>query len=440
MRHIQKKNLLKRFRDDKSGNFAMMFAVGMITILMATGFALDFGRAVSSQSSARDALDAAILATARQLSIGELDPDDAYDFLKNYLEGTLGQEIGEGKEYRISNFSIDETNEKITADLTRELPLTFMSVGGTRDSVHTAGSAALYGIDTTEVIMTFDVTGSMWGSKINDLKAAATSGLNDLMSGSAAENGKLRVGIVPYSEAVNTGPLDDTVFVETEDDNGTPPADTDPILIGSGSAPDKCSTERKGPNQFNDKNPSVAKINRDYRLNTCPTTEMIPLTTDKQKLLTAVNSLTTGGGTAGHIGIQWAWYLLSPKWANYVPSGSEPASYDEEAEVRKFAIIMTDGEFNVAYAGVNYNNSQYYQSTKSMKKAKKLCKKMKKKGIEIFTIGFALHDQDAKNMLKDCASPDTQDVTYYYEASGGVQLQKVYEDIATSIKELRLVR
>ncbi len=427
-----------RFLSDRSGNFAMMFAATMVALLISGGIALDLSRAVKSQATSRNALDAAILATARQLSLGNIRTDEAHDFLVNYLEGTLGVTIGSGTEYYLANFSVDKDKEKISADLTRKLPLTLTALAGTSTKKITASSAALYGIPETEIVMTFDVTGSMRGSKIVDLKNAAAIGINELLDGAGSTDNRLRIAMVPYAEGVNAGPLYTTVFAESESTSGPPPADTDPTAAAAAAAADNCSTERKGPGQFTDDNPRKGKINRDFRLNSCPASPLVPLTAKKATLQNAVKAMTVGGGTGGHIGIQWAWYLISPKWADYVHKDSVAAAYG--SDVRKFAIIMTDGEFNVAYEGVPKNKSQYRQAAKSMKKARKLCKNMKARGIEIFTIGFALNQRSAKNLLKDCSSPNTAEMTYYHEASTGGQLTQIYKDIATSIKQLRLVR
>ncbi len=428
--------LTKRFASDRSGNFTIMFTVAVVALVLAGGLAIDFSRAVTSQSTSRNALDAAILATARELANGAIEPNEAQAFLVNYLEGILATSLGSGSDFQLANFSLDNGTETITASLTHNLPMTLMAVGGVKSKKFTAESAASYGLEKTEITMTFDVTGSMRGSKIADLKRAASNGISELLTGNAVTTGNLRISIVPYAEGVNSGPLYQTVFVESEGTSGPPPKDTDPIDVSA--ATDKCATERKGPAQYTDDSPRVGKINRDFRLNTCPASPLIPLTSNKALLLNAIDDMTVGGGTAGHIGIQWAWYLISPKWADYVPAGSAAAEYTSTA--RKYAIIMTDGEFNIAYADLGNNETPRGQARKSMAKAKKLCANMKQKGIEIFTIGFALTQNDARETMRDCASPDTDQMTYYYEASGGLELKKVYEDIATRIKQLRLVR
>ena len=37
----------------------------------------------------------------------------------------------------------------------------------------------------------------------------------------------------------------------------------------------------------------------------------------------AVEKFSANGSTAGHIGIQWSWYMLSPKWRDVLPKAAE---------------------------------------------------------------------------------------------------------------------
>lgn len=111
----------------------------------------------------------------------------------------------------------------------------------------------------------------------------------------------------------------------------------------------------------------------------------------------------------------------------------------------KFAILMTDGEFNTAYADVEYttkpsrSDNVRSQATKSRSYAEKLCREMKKQGIEIFSIGFQL-SANAKTVMKNCASTDTGSVKHYFEASTGAELDLAYQTIANNIERLALTR
>lgn len=210
---------------------------------------------------------------------------------------------------------------------------------------------------------------------------------------------------------------------------------------------DGCTTERKIklPGQTaaifdpSEDSPDEAMINRDQRLGTgCPSTPVTPLTTDVDKLTKAIAGLKAGGGTAGQIGIQWTQYLLSPRWGDFLServTGSRPAPYS--GSIRKVAILMTDGEFNAAYAGVPAGSSTSGgQATRSGGYAKTLCDQMKRNNIEVFTIGFML--KSGKDVLQDCATPDTGSLKHFYDASNAAELDAAFEAITQNFEVLRL--
>ena len=108
------------------------------------------------------------------------------------------------------------------------------------------------------------------------------------------------------------------VYVETKFTTSEPPAVDDPLAASSSSGFgfDDCATERKGSQQFTDASPNTAMVNRDYRLEFCPAAALKPLSADSGALKTTIKSFNASGSTAGHIGIQWSWYMLSPKWSD----------------------------------------------------------------------------------------------------------------------------
>jgi hypothetical protein len=68
---------------------------------------------------------------------------------------------------------------------------------------------------------------------------------------------------------------------------------------------------------------------------------------------------------------------------------------------------------------------------------------MKSDGIEIFTIGFALpSDQGAaaREVLTNCASPDTAMTKHFYDAADGDELRKAFQDIVRNIERLALIQ
>ena len=167
------------------------------------------------------------------------------------------------------------------------------------------------------------------------------------------------------------------------------------------------------------------------RHGTCQPSGPVPLTEDKAALKDHVNGLVAEGGTAGHLGIAWGWYLLSPNWSGIWPEVSRPRDYGA-TRTSKFLILMTDGEFNIQHPTAT--RSSFQQSMD-------LCDQMKTlpSNIQIFTIGFQVPSGvqktgDGRTILEYCATS----AGHAFSADNGAELVEVYRTIARSISDLRL--
>jgi len=163
----------------------------------------------------------------------------------------------------------------------------------------------------------------------------------------------------------------------------------------------------------------------------CETSSPVPLTDNKAELKEYVNSLTASGGTAGHLGLAWGWYLISPSWASIWPEGSTPWNYDEPNSM-KVVVLMTDGDFNSSHPSALKG---------SFDQAMDLCDAMKRapSNVEIYTVGFQVPDSvqrtgDGRTILEYCAS----DPSHAFAAADGDQLLDVYKEIAHRISLLRI--
>lgn len=136
-----------------------------------------------------------------------------------------------------------------------------------------------------------------------------------------------------------------------------------------------------------------------------------------------INRLYASGGTAGHQGVAWGWYLISPEWSDVFDNHAEPLSY-EEPDTVKAMIIMTDGEFN---------SQEYGGQGSSKDQAKALCDKIKDAGVVVYTIAFQAPDE-GEEVLAYCATKDEFALT----AANGQELKDQYQYIATSISDLRI--
>lgn len=353
------------------------------------------------------------------------------------------------------------------------------------------------GGSNVEVALMLDVTGSMCSpcSKIDALKAAAKD-LIDIVIWDDQSKYTSKIALAPFADAVNVGTALAPQVRGTVTQNTRQTAQV--LNVSSSSSQptslwinfkrpnngnvggcrasddtcdwkisDNCVTERIGAQRYTDEAPAQAPVGKGYfgtdaesRCAVGQSTDeevntIQPLTSDKTALKRRIDKLATGGSTAGHLGTAWTWYLLSPNWSSLFPGGSAPGSYSNLTklnakgmpELRKIAVLMTDGEYNINYCkGVEAKDSDQSpdincnsENGKSADQAKALCKAMKdplndkKSLIEVFVVGFQV-SSSVKSLLEGCAT----DKDHYYDALDATGLQTAFRDIALKIVTLRL--
>lgn len=453
---------MRRFGPDRRGNYAIMTAVLAPLLLLGIGYGLNVAQMTSARSNLLAALDAAVTSTTRDISIGVITPQNVTPTVQAFLLANGARTFAQAERIRLDEVITDTFRKTVMAKASVEIDMAFPLFGAPGRQTVSAESAAMYSDRKIEVAMMLDVTGSMQATaavknrkgevtkaatnKIGDLKAAAKDAVDALLSGNVHTADRVRVALVPYAAAVNVGALAaSTIYEETKSSSVLPPANYTPPA----KRRDNCATERKledGSADMSDDAPDMVRrnykakedykalVNRDFDLGSCPTASVIPLTTDKTALNTMIDGFKASGMTAGGIATQWTYYMLSPNWRSTISTaglGAGPADRDPD-KVAKIAILMTDGEYN-----------EYYAGSSSANNARDLCTRMKRDGIEVFTIGFALSTSESaasRKILKDCASPDTALTRHFYDAASGAELKKAFQDIVRNIERLALIR
>ncbi|MEL7130579.1 MAG: hypothetical protein AAGK23_13635, partial [Pseudomonadota bacterium] len=157
----------------------------------------------------------------------------------------------------------------------------------------------------------------------------------------------------------------------------------------------------------------------------------LPLTNNTSALNSYIRNMRASNGTAGHLGIAWGWYLLSPRWSGIWPSVSRPLEYDEE-DTAKAMILMTDGDFN---------DQHPFAADGSTELAARYCDRIREDtNITVFTVGFQVPNNVAtvgntgQTILQYCATrPEFQ-----FDASNAQELSDAYNNIAATISDLRI--
>lgn len=405
------------FLTDTSANLTVTFAFLCIAALMFVGSAVDYGRAVTAKNAIAGTVDAATLAGARKLVSDNASQDEVAATVADVISVNLLNGNAGGAELKgLTVVAAPETGEvRVDADI--RVPTTFTKIAGFNHidvSLHSSANFLLS--KDVELAMMLDVTGSMGGSRIADLKVAAKDLIDVLLPADGTNRNKVRIGLVPYSQGINAG---------TYANSATAGA--------SGS----CATERAGIEAYTDADYLGAPIGNGS--SACPTSRILPITDDRGTLISNIDAFATGGYTAGHIGIAWSWYMLSPNWSALWPGDSLVVPYGDEDTV-KVAILMTDGAFNTVYNYVtDWRGSRYvedYQPSQSRQRARELCDAMKAVDIKIYTIAFQVGSSTAKEVMQDCASEEKM----YFDAADGEQLRGAFRMIAGKISDLRISR
>ncbi|MEO4001112.1 TadE/TadG family type IV pilus assembly protein [Mesorhizobium sp. CAU 1732] len=449
------------FRRDRRGNFGMMMAIVTPLLALSAGYGLNIAQMTIVRSNLLAALDSAVTSTARDLTTGVIAEKDARGMVEAFLLANGGRAFADADRITLDSLVIDKARGTVSAEASIILDVAFPLFGAANRQTITAQSASLYSDKKIEIAMMLDVTDSMGGQKIKDLKVAAKNAVDALTKGQNQTNPRVRIALVPYSDGVNVGALaKDVVFVERKGGSDLPPpmdAKKAEIDANTGKQDNNCATERKDVNlkaDFSDDAPDavrerkdgqryLAKVNRDDRLNSCAKAVLKPLSPDATALKKQIDDFSVAGYTAGAIGVQWTYYMLSQKWRPAIQKaglGDGPADADPK-EVAKIAILMTDGAFNTAHADVAGDEKAVRrQDSKSRSYAESLCDRMKADGIEVFTIGFKLDSNNARNVMKNCASADTGSLKHYYETSSGEELNDAFMTIARNVERLALTQ
>ena len=413
-------DLLKRFRRDRSGAIAIIFAMTLTLLVAIVGGAVDYASWSAAKRQTVQAMDAAVLAGGRALQLGKTEAEAILAATEYYNQNRSDRLDVDAVTFAVENNGTEVvavSNSTVKTPLLNLAGIPTLAVTGTARSVLASGSNS--GTDV-EISLMLDTTGSMEGSKMDDLKLAAKDLINIVVWDDQSQYTS-RVALAPFSQYVNVSQS------HFEDITNQSPS-------GSGDQR-TCVSERSGSNRYTDEKPSSGNGYFNYYggSGTCkPTSTIRPLTNDKVALETAINAMPTSGYTAGHLGTAWSWYLLSPNWNSIWPSSSEPKSYDlltqmnekGQPKLRKIAILMTDGEYNREYSGDSATTQ-----------ARELCTAMKAKGLTVYTVGFAIASGgEADTTMAQCATSSS----HYYSAEDGTQLRAAFRDIALKISTLRI--
>ncbi|KCZ51558.1 pilus assembly protein TadG-related protein [Hyphomonas pacifica] len=447
-----------RTRED--GNVAIIFAMSVIPIFLLMGFAIDLQQVNTSKNRVQHIIDSAVIAGAREMQDGKNDTE-IKNYIKNYINSSLLATGMGGCQDPVS--TISNATQDISVRVLCSQDTAIMQLAGVDHINYAVSSASVYGIGKVDVAFVFDTSGSMAGSRNEALKDAAELAVQVLLPDDSTliDTGDVRIGMVSYSYGMDAGPYFTPVtgknrirtYEDTYYENVPDGGHYESVCNWWGcrniwvtdfrleerttttTINNTCVKERLGSEALTDAAPGpfawIEATGATYNESrdrwtpdrACNSPPPVALTSNKTLLNTYIQNLPASGGTAGHLGIAWGWYLIAPEWKSIWPATSKPWDY-AEPDTAKAMILMTDGEFNAQYNTSNGN---------SFGQSKKLCDAIKARGIKIYTVAFQA-PSGGKAILNYCASgPD-----FAFEPENADELKDAYTNIAQSISDLRI--
>lgn len=190
---------MMNFISDKKGVVAVMFGM-MFPVLIATmGLGYDLAQGYLARARLTQALDASGLAVAGTTgTAAELEARFNAFMNVNYPDDKLGT---------VTDLNFTKNGNDITVDGVASIETSFMRWFG-QDTIDVYAKTVIHReVQGVEVALVLDNTGSMAGTKLQNLKEASTTMidmLEEAAEGSVDENA-VRIGIVPYTMTVNVG-------------------------------------------------------------------------------------------------------------------------------------------------------------------------------------------------------------------------------------------
>ena len=436
-----------RLLTDLHGAVALTVALTLAPMVALTGLAIDLGRVQAVREAVQSAMDAAALAAARDIAM--LDRARLADKAQSYYRANIRPRYL-GYEIPTPTVTVDASqgSVELTAALSLDLFGHAVPISLRTEAVNDGSSL--------EIALALDASSSMWATlstrqrRVDALNSAVALFL-DAVYGSRDEREGVRISVVPYSATVNVGrALHDrwaqqraTTYkgcLEMREINGrpdqtdTPPA-TSRLRFPAYEVPDTCN---------------VATV--------------IPLTTKRRDIETAVYGIRPHGSTVHPAGVLWAWNTLSPQWRGYWPNLDMdfPRPY-RDAQNRKILILMTDGSpcFGASqedtasctrtpvgldvYGPYGWLKAEQRLGTADLATANRriqqetleICRDMRDAGITIYTVvlkdsgGSGLEEQ-----LHGCAT----DRTKAFSATDADDLADAFRQIGEGLGRLRIAR
>ena len=348
-RHLSPR--LDRFCHEEDGAVVAFMLYMFLVFMLMGGIGIDTMRHEMERTRIAAVADAASLA-------GATAPNN--DAAKAVVEDYF-QKIGLAdnlEEFEEGDINITLNTAKVTVNTSVDVDTYLMNLMGVETLSADGAATAEKRVPKLEIALVLDVSGSMQGDKLTNLKAAAKQFVTTILD--SADPGDAVISIIPFSfgvtpsqgifDALNVQETHDysTCLVFLEDDFN------DAAISPTAPYPQQIYTSRY------DISGNFDTLNSSWR--SCYDDDyfrVLPYSISEAALHGKIDSLQADGNTSGHLGIKWAAGLLDPSFRDVttalIDAGEVdaslslvPADYNELA-TQKVIVMMGDGKNTTSY-------------------------------------------------------------------------------------------
>lgn len=366
---VRKGGRLRRlddFRHAEDGSLLIFGLFCFVMMLLLAGVALDLMRFEERRTTLQNTIDRASLAAADLQQT--LPPKEV---VKDYFR-KAGLKPPTDSQITVVQGAHAESR-RVSISVSESMPTWFMSMVGVKTLSTPANSTAEEAVGEIEISLVLDISGSMAGSRITNLRPAAKSFVDQIFD--STEAGKVSISIIPYSTQVALSNKLINYFNVTSEQSVSNCIEFDPALgdyattgITLGNGPLDRKYQRNGHfDPFYKASPPQL-----YNCSPNPKNQIMPLSTNRAALKTFIDNLQVGGNTSIDLGMKWGAALVDPSMRPIVTGmigagdldddvAGRPFNYDK-SKALKVVILMTDGENTTEYKLRTATNGGPYQT------------------------------------------------------------------------------
>ena len=348
----------KKFASDESGAVFIFALMLFVLMAMMGGIAVDLMRYETTRTTLQNTLDRSTLAAASLSQ--KLDPEAV---VRDYVS-----KVGL-TEYLTSVTVLNDANYRnVNAKALVDTQPFFLHMIGVEEFKAPGSSTAEQRVSNVEVMLVLDVSGSMAGTKMTNLKSAASEFVETVLTSNTSN--LISVGIVPYNGQVNLGPVmaphyqlinptgvSNTACVDLAPGAYTTTTIPRNVDLSTTAYADTYSgtdtvTGTNASSVYSDANKTPVSGNR-----WCPpsTVNVVrPPNNDVINMKAYINNLTAIGATSTNAGLKWGLALLDPEsrplFATLASTSKIPSSFNTrpfdytDKNAMKVIVLMTDGD------------------------------------------------------------------------------------------------